>query len=373
VRLSGLDEGIDYAGRPIAALRMNATLQPRLAFLDSLRLLAAGLVFAQHLFEKRDGLFKTWLIPLAPGVMGVAIFFFISGYVIPMAARSGFNVRDFMVRRVFRIFPVYIATLLLMAAAGASGFLPNFAFIAEASPIVWLANLSLVSDYIGIKTFLGVSWTLAIELVWYVAFAASIRLFGSKAADRLDLFVPLSLLALTILSLAIQVRIPLGRPTMIYAAVIGFQCFRFHAGEIDGRQLARSIATFSVVALAAMMVAFGVFAHPNLTVWQAVGPWIVATACFLLFALWSPLRDARGFNHGIIPALGAMSYSIYLLHPIATATAKTYLATAAQVPAAIALTLVVSWIGFRYVERPFMRLGRLVGGLGKHRRALGRA
>ncbi len=352
---------------------MNATLQPRLGFIDSLRLLAAVLVFAQHLFEKRDGLFKTWLIPLAPGVTGVAIFFFISGYVIPMAARDGFNIRDFMVRRVFRIFPVYVATLFLMAAAGASGFLPTFAFIAEASPIVWLANISLVSEYIGIKTFLGVSWTLAVEMVWYIAFAVSIKLFGSRAADRLDLFVPLSLIALTVLSLALQVRIPLGRPTMIYAAVIGFQCFRFHAGEIDARQLARSIATFLIVAIIAMVVAFGVFAHPNLTVSQAVGPWIVATASFLFFALWTPLRDARALNYGIVPALGAVSYSIYLLHPITSATAKTYFATALEVPAAIALTGVVSWVGYNYVERPFMRLGRSVVGRGKHRRALGQA
>ncbi len=352
---------------------MSATLQSRLGFLDSLRLLAAVLVFAQHLFEKRDGLVKTWLIPLAPGVIGVAIFFFISGYVIPMAARSGFNMRDFMVRRVFRIFPVYVATLLLMAAVGAIGFLPAFAFVAEASPLVWLANISIVSDYIGITTFLGVSWTLAVEMVWYIAFAVSITLFGSRAANRLDLFVPLSLVALTVLSLALQVRIPLGRPTMIYAAVIGFQCFRFQAGEIDARQLARSIATFSVVALIAMAVAFGVFSHPNLTVSQAVGPWIVGTAFFLGFALWTPLRDARALNYGIVPALGAMSYSIYLLHPIATATAKTYFVTGFQVPAAIALTLVVSWVGFHFVERPFMRLGRSVVGLKKQRRKLEQA
>lgn len=356
-----------------AGLRMNAEVQPRLGFLDSLRLLAAVLVFAQHLFEKRDGLVKTWLIPLAPGVTGVAIFFFISGYVIPMAARSGFDMRDFMVSRVFRIFPVYVATLLLMAAAGAIGLLPTFAFIADASPLVWLANIALVSDYIGAKTFLGVSWTLAVEMVWYIAFGVSITLFGSRAADRLDLFVPLSLVALTVLSLALQVRIPLGRPTMIYAAVIGFQCFRFHAGEIDARQLARSIARFSVVALIAMAVAFGVFSHPNLTVLQAVGPWIVGTAFFLVFTLWTPLHDARALNYGIVPALGAISYSIYLLHPIATATAKTYFVTGFQVPAAIALTLVMSWVGFHFVERPFMRLGRSVVGLKKQRRKLEQA
>ena len=352
---------------------MDQAHQPRLAFLDSMRLLAALLVLAQHLFEKRDGLVKSWLIPLAPGVAGVAIFFFISGYVIPMAVRGGFDIREFIVRRLFRIFPMYLVTLALMAAAGASGLLPKFGFIADSSLTNWVANILLIAEYVRIRPFLGVSWTLAVELVWYIAFAASFRLFGNQAADRLDIFVPVTLGALTLLSVILQERIPLGRPTMIYAAVIGFQCYRFHVGEIDARYLARSITVFSVVALLATYVAFGVFTHPNLTVGQTIGPWIFATVTFLLFTLWRPLREARLLNYGLVPALGAVSYSIYLLHPIAAATAYTYLSQVFQVPAAIAMTLAVSWLGFHYVERPFMRFGRSAVGLANRRRAYGSA
>ncbi len=338
---------------------MEQTRQSRLAFLDSLRLVAALLVLFQHFFEKRDGLIKFWLIPLAPGVAGVAIFFFISGYVIPMAVRSGFDGREFMVRRLFRIFPMYLATLALMAVAGATGFLPKLAFIAEASLGSWLANVTLVAEYIGIRPFLGVSWTLAVELVWYVAFAVCIRLYGARAADRLDIFVPVTLAALTMLSLLIDTRIPLGRPTMIYAAVIGFQCFRFHAGDIDGRRLVQSIIVFALVATTATCVAFGVFSHPNLTFGQALGPWVVASIVFLATILWHPLRDAQLLNTGMLPLLGAMSYSIYLLHPIAASIANTHFETL-QVPIAITLTLLLSWVGYRGIERPFMRLGRTV-------------
>jgi peptidoglycan/LPS O-acetylase OafA/YrhL len=356
----------------MATAIMTPSAPTRIAFLDSLRLMAALLVLTQHLFEKRDGVVKAWLIPMAPGVMGVAIFFFISGYVIPMVARNGLNVREFMIRRLFRIFPLYLVTLALMAAAGATGFLPKFGFIAEAPFAIWAANILLVAEYIGVRPFLGVSWTLAVELVWYAIFAASIVLFGKRAGDRLDIFVPVTLVALTILSLVVQVRIPLGRPIMIYAAVVGFQCFRYHAGEIDSRKLARSIAIFSATALCAMIVAFGVFAHPNLTVTQAVVPWIVATAVFLVCTLWSPLHTRPLLARGIVPALGGMSYSIYLLHPIAAATANAYFAKAYQVPVAIALTLAVSWLGFRGVERPFMRLGRSAVGVARVRKQLGR-
>lgn len=331
-----------------------------MAFIDSMRLLAAALVLVQHIFEGRPGFAKTWLIPLAPGVAGVAIFFFISGYVIPLATRHGLNVCEFMIRRVFRIYPLYLVTLALIALAGATHFLPQLGFVAEAPLRVWIPNILLIAEYVKVRPFLGVSWTLAVELVWYALFAASFVLFGKRAADRLDVVIPVSFAALALLSLVIGVRIPLGRPTMIYAAVIGFQCFRFHAGEISTRQLVRSIFVFACVALSGTYVAFGIFAHPKLTLGQAIGPWIVATVIFLGWVLYRPLREARLLNSGLFPMLGAMSYSIYLLHPIATATADAYFVSDLQVPVAIALTVALAWLGFYFIEKPGIKFGRSV-------------
>lgn len=338
------------------------TPPPRMAFIDSLRLLAALLVLVQHIFESRAGLAKTWLIPLAPGVAGVAIFFFISGYVIPMAARNGLDVREFLIRRVFRIYPLYLVTLALMALAGATQFVPFLRFISDAPLSLWIPNLLLIAEYVQVRAFLGVSWTLAVELVWYALFAASIVAFGKRAADRLDMFVPMTLVAMALASLAIDTRIPLGRPTMIYAAVVGFQCFRFHTGEIGAAALRRSILVFASVTLACNYVSFGIFTHPNLTLAQAIGPWIVATVVFLGVVLLRPLREARIMNVGLAPALGAMSYSIYLLHPLATYVAEAYLAPALQVSGAVALIFLASWVGYNFVEKPGIRLGRTIAG-----------
>lgn len=337
---------------------MSGPGQPRMAFVDSMRLLAASLVLIQHVFEGRPGFVKSWLIPLAPGVAGVAIFFFISGYVIPLATRQGLDVREFMIRRLFRIYPLYLVTLALIALAGATSFLPQLSFVADAPMRVWIPNILLIAEYVKVRPFLGVSWTLAVELVWYALFAASFVMFGKKAADRLDVFIPVSFAGLALLSLVIGVRIPLGRPTMIYAAVVGFQCFRFHAGEIGAKRLARSILVFACVALAGTYIAFGIFAHPNLTLAQAIGPWIVATAIFLGGVLYAPLREAKLLNRGMLPILGAMSYSIYLMHPLATATADAYFAPVLQVPIAVVLTFAMAGAGFALVEKPGIKLGR---------------
>lgn len=337
---------------------MDSAGAARLAFVDSMRLFAALLVLLQHIFEGRSGFAQSYLIPLAPGVAGVAIFFFISGYVIPMATKHGFAWRAFMIRRLFRIYPLYLVALLLLVVAGGLQLLPQLSYVTTASMRTWAANVLLIAEYVGVRPFLGVSWTLAVELVWYALFAASIIAFGKRAADRLDVVIPVSFVALALLSLAIETRIPLGRPTMIYAAVLGFQCYRFHGGEITARRLMQSIATFALVALFGNFVAFGIFNHPNLTLAQAIGPWIFATAVFLTWVLYRPLRELKPFNHGVLPALGAMSYSIYLLHPFATAAADRYVATFLQVPTTIVATFALAWLGFNFVEKPGIKLGR---------------
>ncbi|MFM9976631.1 MAG: acyltransferase family protein [Sphingomonadaceae bacterium] len=337
---------------------MAAEPQTRLAYVDSMRLVAAALVFAQHLFEARPGFGKTYLIPLAPGVAGVALFFFISGFVIPMAARGGLDIRQFMIRRFFRIYPLYLAALAVIVAAAVSGLLPQLDVIVKSAAFVWAANLLLVAEYVGVLPFIGVAWTLSVELIWYAMFAVFVLMFGKRAADRLDVLMPASLIMLTIASLAIGERLPLGRPTMIYAAVIGFQCYRFQFGEIDAARLRLSIVVFAIVGLVSNYVAFGYFQHPNLTMLQAIGPWVTATVVFLIWTLYRPLREVRLLNRGWMPVLGAMSYSIYMLHTFATSIAFTHFPPELQVLVACVLTLALAWAGYTFVEKPGIALGR---------------
>ena len=332
----------------------------RFAFLDSLRFVAAALVVFQHLFEHRTGFVGETLVPLGPGVAGVALFFFISGYVIPLSAGTQFAALQFIVRRLFRIYPLFLSAIALIFLLGATSVLPQWSFMSYAPAIQWLANLALVQDFVGQEAFLGVSWTLVIELIWYGMFAAALMRFGDRAASALDILLPLSLVAMAILSLVMDVRLPIGRPTMIYAAVIGFQCFRRAQGNLSSAALVRSVLIFAVVALATNYVSFGLFRHPHITLAQSLGPWTVGTIIFFTVLLLKPLRNARWLNSGLIPALGAMSYSIYLLHPVAIAAAEDYAPGNWRVPVAVGLTAVLSMVGYHIVEKPGIALGRKI-------------
>ena len=337
---------------------MQAPDQLRLAYLDSLRFAAALLVLVQHLYETQPGSAVMPFIRLGPGVAGVALFFFISGFVIPLSAKEPFDWRAFMLRRVFRIYPLFLSAIAFLFILGAAQILPRWADMLHATPMRWLANLALIQEFVGAKPFLGVSWTLAIELIWYAMFAMSLILFRARAAQWLDRLIPAVLVALMLASLVHGQRIPLGRPIMIYAAVVGYNCWRYLSVQTTARALLVSVLRFIAVAGFASYVAFGYFRHPTITFAQDLGPWAMAMLVFLTVVLLRPLREARWLNHGPIPKLGAVSYSIYLLHPIAINAATLYVSAAWRAPAAIVGTLALALASYRLIEQPGVDLGR---------------
>ena len=337
---------------------MSTNESSRLAHVDTLRLMAAGLVVFQHLAERHTGPLVKPLVALGPGVMGVVLFFLISGYVIPFSVRRGLDLRGFMIRRLCRIYPLFLAALAIVAATGWSGLLANFSDLRAASPLQCIANLLLVQDFFGVPAILDVSWTLIIELIWYGLFAVTLLLFREKAATLLAIAVPLGLVALGLLSLALDTRIPLARPAMIYAAVLGYQAYCYRSGLLSSRQMGVAVAMFVAVTWLTNFIAFGVFAHPHITLAQAVGPWSVAPALFLLVVLVPGIRDARVLDSGMLPTIGAVSYSIYLLHPIANAAADQYVPDSLMVPVALGLTFVLALAGYHWIERPGIALGR---------------
>jgi peptidoglycan/LPS O-acetylase OafA/YrhL len=59
--------------------------------------------------------------------------------------------------------------------------------------------------------------------------------------------------------------------------------------------------------------------------------------------------------------LGTISFSIYLLHPVALRLVTAYAPEAVMIPAVVGLTIALSATGYYGVERPGQALGRVVG------------
>jgi peptidoglycan/LPS O-acetylase OafA/YrhL len=330
----------------------------RLEYIDGLRLVGAGAVLIQHLFERFHERWAHLLVDPGPGVFGVVLFFMISGFVIPFSVQRGLDVRAFVIRRITRIYPVYLVVLALALGFAFADVAPYFRQLLDARPGEWIANLLLVQDFTGARPFYSVSWTLAIEFIWYALFVCLVKTAGRRAGTISAVAAPALMIALTLVSVAIGVRIPLGRPGMVYAAVLGYQTYRYQVGDIGTRTWRVHLIVFLIVTLASNSVAFGYFHHPKISLMQAIGPWTAALILFALSVSIPAVRSRRGLANPTLAWLGAASYSIYMMHPLAIALAVHLETPILVIAAAVLLTFTMALLSYRYVELPGIRLGR---------------
>ena len=332
----------------------------RVGFLDSLRFIAAFAVVLQHYLEREAFPWGLWFVNLGPGVFGVALFFIISGFVMPLSVQRGFAPAEFAIRRLFRIYPLLLTIFAVVLVASRFSPLPAFDEARGASFAGWMANLLLVQDFVGAPKIYGVTWTLILELIWYALFAGAILTFKGRSISWLSILAPAGLIVLTILSLIVHHRIPAGRIGMLYAAIFGMQAFRHFNGAVGTRRFCIDAIVFTGVMVAANAVAFGVFKHPTITLYQAVAPWFVATALFLIVYAPSRIRHAAILKSPLIVVLGEISYSIYLVHPLVIAAGDTFFDGLARMAFVLLGTVAVSVLTFRLIERPGMEAGRRV-------------
>ena len=119
----------------------------RIPSLDGIRAVSIGLVLFGHLLGSRGFFFSLEVDKhLAPGELGVRIFFVISGFLITNlllaeAAKNGrVHIGRFYLRRTFRIFPAYYVLVLALFAAELAGWIA----LAPGDLIHALTYLSLI-------------------------------------------------------------------------------------------------------------------------------------------------------------------------------------------------------------------------------------
>lgn len=273
-------------------IRVNfATMRGRSRSIDTLRGLAAVAVVFRHSSSQ-----------FMLGSIGVDFFFVISGLVMANVSQ-GSTPAHFLKDRAWRIFPTYWLALLpwLAIAIGAGQF---SYWRAVGSIMLWPAWFGVDSSY------LGVSWSLVYELLFYLAVAAAIYLRSV-------------VLPLTIFALALFVR-PLW--TNPVTDVIGSPIiFEFLFGAIIAHvRLSRLVGAGSFVAGLLWLANYPNIQLEGFAVAWSYGPafqrvllWGVPAAMIV----YGSLCHERLFKGPVAEAMlvvGAASYSIYLVHPLVT-------------------------------------------------------
>ncbi|MGZ4834255.1 MAG: acyltransferase family protein [Terriglobales bacterium] len=321
-------------------------MQRRLGTIDALRGLAAFSVAWFH-FTNGGPLLANGVLKSSGhyGWVGVEMFFVISGFIIPYSLyRAGYQGSDFsrfLLKRITRLDPPYIADILLIIAISylvpfAPGFRGEWPHYTATQ---LLCHLGYVNSIVGKPWVNIVFWSLGIEFQYYLLIGVLFPLLVDRRRSvRFGFLFALILLAILI-----------RRYTLVF---VWFPLFV--SGILTFQRKAELISTKTMLGglLVTGTVCWLVNGH-------LVSIVVIATALVIAFV---EIPSSR------LTDLGLISYSMYLLHvPIGgkivnlgSRWAHTLPAQLLVLAAAVAGTIAASWVFYRFIELPSQRLSSSV-------------
>lgn len=315
--------------------------------IDMVRGIAALMVAFQHASE-RAGVFgadQHFLVTLFnPGQAGVVAFFLVSGFVIPLSLEKGKSLKRFATSRVLRIYPLYLVTFIATYAV-MGGHLDVRTIVAQ---------LAFASAYLHTTNYVGNSWTLSIEAVWYLLFAGLFFL-GRNRSTWLLVGLFAALIGAGVVLTLIGHRAPMGRIGMLATCGVGLLGYRA-VTEGSGRASMVAASVLVVLIGTGLIVGFGVVDYHGkveFTLRAVILSWAVG---YLLF-FGSFLLRLPAFVEGVLRKLGEISYSVYLMHTFALMGATALGLTGwTYIAAVIALSLPLAMATYTWIELPAIRL-----------------
>ncbi len=333
--------------------------------LTGLRGAAALLVVLHHLYLRQQ-----LHLPVLNGLamkfyLAVDLFFVLSGFVMALAYgawfRSGFAAGPyavFLLRRVARLWPLHVALVLaVLAIQWHEG-----AWVAWPKMIV--ANLLMIQSWGVSQVINPPSWSVSTEMLAYVAFPvlAAVALHRGRGMAWAALLVAGAALVLCVW-LAPDRGAGRRGPLDIYDNWSLLPALRCLAGFTIGLLTYRSLDSVrwrmflqrpgvGAAVAGSLLVAMAVEV-PDLAVYAGL-PVLVASTHLGRDAFQRTLA-APAF-HG----LGVLSYAIYLVHVPVLDRLPHLIGSdpAVLVPATLALTFGLAWLGHRLIELPVRRLVR---------------
>jgi len=299
------------------------------------------------------------------GLLGVRVFFVISGFLITQLliaeqSRTGtIGLAHFYFRRTMRIFPpfyAYLAVVLILRAVGAMD--------TPASAVAHAATYT--TNYVPSSWIVGHSWSLSVEEQFYLVWPAIMNALG-----------PRRWLWGVALMLVVSPAMRLWYPSPTSSARLDLVADSLAAGcllaGVRGRLLASAMISrwmrSSWVFVAAAAGIFGIelaIPHPSVA-----PPWLVKLALIsiqnVLVAVvihWSILnhtgRVGRVLNWSPVAFVGMISYSLYIwqqpfFNPDVTSPLTTF-------PLNLAAAFACALLSYYLVEQPSLRLRRHMDG-----------
>ena len=363
---------------------MSASNPQRIEHIDSIRGIAALLVLVLHATEvfvnfpsvaEQGTLLRDLAFRLDFGKTGVMAFFAISGFVIcpslKGARRAG--ARRFLISRFFRLYPPFWTSIIL--------FLLVRSLVTE-DAVDWrqvLGNIPMLYSAFDVEPVIGLYWTLEVELVFYLL---CLILFLCGWLDS-----PVRLFVVGVVLMAIyqgmvnrpEIRaivndamnnnwldLPRHLAIMFWGGL--FRIWyedRQRTCAIGGYQVPVVVLVTGLLALILLrplvVVDLALYSGDGAAFSWAV-PYISGICLFILGARYIRI------THPFMVWLGTISYSIYLLHPVAIMVLKELVEMnpgtlggmhlSGYIVASAAMTIILAGLVYICIEKPSIGLGR---------------
>jgi peptidoglycan/LPS O-acetylase OafA/YrhL len=329
--------------------------------LDGWRAVAISLVIVSHQYglahcAGADGLTCRLLTAGNPGVQ---LFFALSGFLIcsrlldERQLTGHISLRDFYVRRAFRILPAALVYLGVVAALGMAGVL-------NVRPGELAASALFARNYLPPEPgwYTTHFWSLAVEEHFYLLWPAVVVLLPTRRVGRVALGAAIAVAVWR----SVDARLGISTGWFI-EGVSFFRTDRRLDGLLLGCALAVAFREPEWRARAArflpvpvLLIALGTFVLTRSVPGQ-VGLAVVLVAGTVA----APHSVLGGFlERPLLRWLGRLSYSLYLWQQLFSVSPLESADLWHRLPFSLFPTVLLAWASYRLIERPMLRIGHSV-------------
>ena len=344
--------------------------------LDGIRALAALLVFVGH----------AGLGHVVPGGFGVTVFFFLSGYLITTLLRrehaltGSISLRNFYLRRVYRILPPLYLVLCVLVGLSLAGLVPNHMQLpAVLSQFFHLTNYYLAAfgvDGAPLVQYTVPMWSLAVEEHFYLLFPlALLLLFRENPAPKIAFVLAFVCICVLIWRCVLVFGLDVhtdyiyhATDTRIDSLLFGCVMGLWMNPMLDREPAVGRAGWLALCGLAAALL-LASFVYRSGEFRDTVRYTMQGIALFPLFYCAIRFHDAPLFawlSFWPLRALGMLSYAFYLVHEAALDIAGDHLGFPAgslgRGIAGFAFAVFLSCACYLLVERRFAALRRKLHG-----------
>lgn len=300
---------------------------------------------------------------------GVTMFFALSGFLISYLLlkekeKGQIKIKDFYVRRILRIWPLYyvylllsIATLLLFGVQFSGEYVPFYIFLLANIPFILSKSITLI----------GHLWSIGVEEQFYLFFPH----LAKSSNKKLLHYALLLIIIMFFLKCCFWLVAKYSGNTIPYLVV---QVTRFHIMLIgcigalfyyQANSLFFKISTNRITQLLTWVL-FAILAMNKFNILSLVASEVVAVfTVFLIVGQVTKTNNLINLENRFFNFIGKISYGIYVIHAIVIFYAQKFLSGFFSENIfnyfviyflIISITIVLSFLSYNYLEKPFLKL-----------------